>query len=342
MLATVAWLPLVVGAAASGGVAGLEVFFRDIGLHARLLLGVPFLLVAELAIGRRFGNAVRYLGDAGLVDGGNRRAVSGAVALAHRMRDAWWAEATLALVALASPWAQVLLVPSPEPWMYTGPRLSIAGIWYGLVSVVLYRFLLLRWAWRLVIWTTLLLLLARAPLKLKPAHPDRLGGLSVLTDAHQSFGWLVFALSVTVAGFLTANVQFGGASVLQYRYSVAAFGFGLPLVFLAPPLVFSWRLELLRRRVHEEYGATAASHGSRFRDAWLRAGSPPLPLEAPDTSTHTDMTTSFDRSVQVRRIPFRWSDYLFLLACGAVPLVLFLVQAIPLLQILQNLRELLG
>ncbi len=343
VLAVIAWVPLLL-AAFSAGHAGRTGggFLADIGVHARMVVAMPLLLVAERSIGRRFTVVVGYLGRAGLVNEGNRRAALDAFASVQRLRDSVWMEAVFVVLVLAASAVQGLFDRSGPPWLYAGPHLSAAGFWYFLVSVTLYRFLLLRWVFRITLWALLLARLVRAPLALAPCHPDRMGGLSVIADAHQSFGWLVFALGASLAGYLTTRVRVTGAPVTAYAYEVGVFVVLAPLLALAPLVVFCMPLQALRRSSHEAYGAMAADFGRRYRDRWLRPTSDPLPLESPEASTHTDLSTSFDRATEVRRIPFLRKDFLILFTCAAAPMILFLLQGIPLLEILESLRKILG
>ena len=59
-----------------------------------------------------------------------------------------------------------------------GSKLSLAGMWYGYVSLPIFQFLLLRWYFRLFIWTRFLWQVSRIELSLVPTHPDRVGGLN--------------------------------------------------------------------------------------------------------------------------------------------------------------------
>ena len=61
-----------------------------------------------------------------------------------------------------------------------GLQLSLTGIWYGYVSLPLFQFLLIRWYFRLFIWTRFLWQVSRLDLRLVPTHPDRVGGLGFL------------------------------------------------------------------------------------------------------------------------------------------------------------------
>jgi hypothetical protein len=337
------WLPLLVAALAEGRGSGWGGFLMDFGVHARMAVAVPFLLFGERAVERRLGRAVGYLGRAGLIDEGNRGAALAAAVKARRLRDAAWPEVLFVLLVIAGSAIQGSLHQG-APWMREaeGGRLSAAGLLYFSLSLPLYRFLLLRWLGHLALWTLFLARLARAPIHLQPAHPDRMGGLAPVAGAHQSFGWVVFALGVSLSGYLTTASRLGHRPVTDYTYEVCVFAVLAPLFFLLPLFVFAPSLEQLRRRMDDEYGASAAAFARRYRDRWLRPGSEPMPLDAADPSSHTDLSTSFDRAVEVRRIPFRKLDALFLFGCAAAPMLAFLVQGMPLVEIFENLRKILG
>ncbi|MCK7478821.1 MAG: hypothetical protein M0C28_16690 [Candidatus Moduliflexus flocculans] len=68
-----------------------------------------------------------------------------------------------------------------------GSTLSLAGMWYGYVSLPIFQFLLLRWYFRLFIWARFLWQVSRIELSLVPTHPDRVGGLGFLSDTVYAF-----------------------------------------------------------------------------------------------------------------------------------------------------------
>jgi hypothetical protein len=64
-----------------------------------------------------------------------------------------------------------------------GSKLTLAGIWYGYVSLPIFQFLLVRWYFRLLIWARFLWQVSRIELSLIPTHPDRVGGLEFLATS---------------------------------------------------------------------------------------------------------------------------------------------------------------
>ena len=86
------------------------------------------------------------------------------------------------VVILVAAYLTTLSVRSPELLMSSvsswhlvqtpsGETLSYAGWWFGLISVPIYRFLLLRWVWRMFLWASSLWRVSRLNLVLIPTLP---------------------------------------------------------------------------------------------------------------------------------------------------------------------------
>src|SRR6185369_8442861 len=91
-----------------------------------------------------------------------------------------------------------------------GTRLSIAGMWYGYVSLPIFQFLLVRWYFRLCRWTRFLWQVSRIDLKLVPTHPDRVGGIGFLSNTVHAFAVLAVAHGALLAGPLANRILFAG------------------------------------------------------------------------------------------------------------------------------------
>ena len=348
-LAVLSWVPLLVCSVAQGLALGWRgSFFQDVGVHARRLVALPIAIWAERPIARRLDRAVRYLADARLIDDTNRAAASIAIRRAERLRDLRWLEPALAVAALALS-AHDLWVGwrGPSTWIFpheqTGAPVSIAGWLYLGIAAPLFRFVALRWLWRVVLWTVLLAGLARARLRIDPAHPDGTGGLSVLVSAHTSFGWVAGAIGVSLAGNLATERILFARHVTDYWSEIITFSALTPLLFLLPAMVFAWPLERARREFHEGYGSASADFAHRYAAGRIDPETrTPMPVGTPDTSSHTDLVTSFASVEGTRWIPFKRAHYLKLFVPSAVPMVLFLMQEIPLIDLLHRLKDTIG
>src|SRR4029079_3193683 len=97
VLTIVAWVPLLVLSALQGYAwSGVALpFLYDIELHARLLLAMPLLIVAELAVHRRLRATVEQFVERGLIPDAKRAAFDSAVASAMRLRNSAWVEAVI-------------------------------------------------------------------------------------------------------------------------------------------------------------------------------------------------------------------------------------------------------
>lgn len=345
-LAAISWLPLALAALAEDVATGTRgTFMWDVGVHARLLLALPIAIVAEFPIGRRLGAAMKYLMDARLIDDDNRARAQAAIDRAQQLRDSRRIEPMLAVVAVGLSILDVTLGRhGPETWIFAGGRgVSAAGWIYLLFSAPLFRFIALRWAWRLVIWTTLLVGLARAPLHIEPAHPDRAGGLSVLRGAHVSFAWIALALGISFAGNLTTEKLLLGRSVMDYTTEITVFAVLTPFVLLLPLLAFAIPIELARRSRHEEYGSAAADFARRYAaDVMKPESRTPLSVDTPCTSAHTDFVTSFEAVESTSPILLTRRLYLRLFAASAIPMLAFVTQEIPLLVLIRRVRDTIG
>ena|SRR5947207_2364585 len=89
VLALLAWLQLLVLSAVEGHAwSGVRVpFLLDVEMHARLLVALPLLIVAELMIHQRMPGVVRQFFDRGIIGEESRQKFEAAIASALRLRN---------------------------------------------------------------------------------------------------------------------------------------------------------------------------------------------------------------------------------------------------------------
>ena len=200
---TIAWVPLLVatilGRHAWGGVE--LPFLKDFELHARFLVALPLLIVAELVVHRRMRPVVLAFLERRLVPETEEPRFLAAVQSAKRLRDSIGVElgflAFVYLFGVGVVWRTQVTTIDVRAWhgaLVDGVwQPSLAGWWLGCVSLPLFQFLLLRWYYRLFIWARFLWQVSRLQLELMPAHPDRAGGLGFLAAVANTFrpsSWL--------------------------------------------------------------------------------------------------------------------------------------------------------
>lgn len=347
VLMALAWVPLLVATAAEGtALGGLGSFAWDVGTHVRLLLALPLLLTAERALDRRVGEGLGHLVEAGLVSGEDGPRVDRVLAVARRARDSHLVEVALLAVVVALSVSDVVDPPTTPHWMFAAgpggtPTPTVAGWIEVVLSAPLYRLLLLRWVWRWVVWVVVLLGFARTGLRISALHVDEVGGLSVLSDVHTSFGWVLAALGATLAGNFTGERMLLGGSVADYTHTIAVFCVIAPMICLAPMLAFTWPLELARRRAHRDYSVVAADFARRYARVHLEPAVP-IGIGSSDPSSAEDLGGSYERMRATRPLAVERKQFFFLFACAFAPMVPFYLQQLPLAEIVERLLKMLG
>jgi hypothetical protein len=138
--------------------------------------------------------------------------------------------------------------------------LTLVGYWYALVSLPIFQFLIFRWIYRMMVWSSFLWKVSRLDLLLTPTHPDAAGGLAFLGKGLVPFGVVLFALSSAVSGAIATRILFIGGRIEDYQWSyVALFVIGL-VVFAGPLLIFVPKLLVLKQRGLLEYGILGSEY----------------------------------------------------------------------------------
>ncbi|HEY5868146.1 MAG TPA: hypothetical protein VI542_21730, partial [Candidatus Tectomicrobia bacterium] len=140
-----AWLPLLVLSALEGQALGGNVavpFLLDVEAHARFLVALPLLIVAELVVHQRMRFVVRQFLERNLIPESARTQFDGAIGSAFRLRNSVLAEVLLIAfvygVGILIVWRHYTALDTAT-WYATplaeGLKLSLAGMWYGYVSL---------------------------------------------------------------------------------------------------------------------------------------------------------------------------------------------------------------
>jgi hypothetical protein len=180
-------LPLLALSALAGQVLAGSValpFLLDAEVHARLLVALPLLIIAEIPVQRRLGPLAHNFLERNLIPENAMTRFESAIASAYRLRDSVLAEVLIIAfvygVGILVVWRQYVAL-GMATWYATpsagSVKLSLAGIWYGYVSLPLFQFLLIRWYFRVLIWARFLWQVSRIELSLVPTHADRVAGL---------------------------------------------------------------------------------------------------------------------------------------------------------------------
>jgi hypothetical protein len=348
----VAWLPLLVLTTFQGLVVGHAVavpFIYDFAVHARFLVAVPILLLAELVVHERIQRVVQQFLKEGLVPADTLPGFRDAIASTMRLRNSLIIEVALAVFAFGFGWAvwrgDTGLTNSTWFASIEGghPRTTLAGWWYLHISIPMFQFLLYRWYFRLFVWFVFLKRVSRLPLRLTPTHPDRAGGLGFVGSAAHAFVPVIVAQSIVLSAVVGSRIVFHGRSLVSFQYEIAAFLILELLLVLGPPCVFMGTLLDLKRQGRREYGVLAARYTSEFHEKWIEGGAPPDEplLGSSDIQSLADLANSYTVIGEMKPVPFGKETIVQVVGAAAIPLLPLALSIIPADQILQRLLGLL-
>jgi hypothetical protein len=351
VLALLAWLPLfalsVVEGSAWRGTLKLA-FLDDIEIHVRMLLAVPLLIVAELVVHQRMRPVVGQFLASGLIADTARAKFDAAIARALRLRNSVACELLLIafvyVVGVGFIWRTQLAIDGASWYgVAVAGKLqpSLAGWWFGCVSLPLFQFLLLRWYFRLFIWARFLWHVSLIDLKLVPTHPDRCAGLGFLAQVSQAFSPVLLAQGAVLAGMMADRIFYAGAKLPEFKVELIGLVAVMVFAILGPLLVFSPKLAAVKRTGLLEYGALAQRYVGAFDQKWLHSIAPsdePL-VGSADIQSLADLNNSFEVVAGMRWAPFTLQTGLQLAFVTLLPVAPLLLTMFPLEELLDRLLK---
>lgn len=345
----VAWLPLVLLTGLDGTLLDGKVttpFLLDVETYTRYLVALPLLILAELVVHIRLRPMARIFLERGLIPDGQRARFDAALSAAFRLRNSTVAEIALIVLVYAVGtlvvWRHFVALdtatwygtPSPD-----GLKLSYAGLWQAYVSLPIFQFLLVRWYFRLFIWTRFLWQVSRIDLALQPMHPDGAGGLGFLSNTAYALVPLLTAHGALLAGVIANRIFHLHLKLIDFKFEVLALVVFLICLALGPLLVFSPRLAAVKRRGLRDYGGLAQRYATDFDAKWLRggAGAKESFLGSADIQSLADLQSSFEAVQGMKLAPFTKGAILQLAAAAVLPIVPLMLTMMPLDELLKLL-----
>lgn len=218
-------------------------FLLDVEVHVKFLVAMPLLIGAELVVHRRMRFLVKQFLERHLIPESAMTRFDAAVASAFRLRNSVFAEVLLIafvyVVGILIVWRHYTALDAAT-WYATpsvgGSKLSLAGMWYGYVSLPIFQFL------RLFVWTRFLWQVSRIQLSLVPTHPDRTGGLGFVSGTAYAFALLAGAHGALLAGQFANRIFYLGAALPEFKVEIAVMVIFLLCVVIGPLLVFTPQL----------------------------------------------------------------------------------------------------
>jgi hypothetical protein len=349
VISLLCWLPLLLLSALDGRLFGGNAtipFLLDVEAHVRFLVAIPLLIASELVVHRRMLPMVKQFFVRRLIPDGEMKRFDAAFESAMRLRNSVIAEVFLIafvyVVGVTLIWRQFIALDAAT-WYATpsaeGTQLSLAGMWYGYVSLPFFQFLLVRWYFRMIIWARFLWSVSRIDLRVVPTHPDRVGGLGFLSQSVYAFALLAVAHGVLIAGPLANRILYLGTSLPEFVLEIAAVVAFMLCLALGPLLVFAPQLARTKRVGLSEYGALAERYVRDFDTKWLRGGAPPHePLVgSADVQSLADLANSFEVVRTMRIVPFSKESVAQLALATLAPVAPLLLSMMPLEELLKKL-----
>ncbi|CAJ0855422.1 hypothetical protein AMST5_00832 [freshwater sediment metagenome] len=341
-LGWIPWLVLVLLALAEGGAT--KIFTLPVvGVHARLLLAVPLLFAAETALDATVREFVTLLVRSGVAGPRALPGLEAAAARLHRWKDSWLPDATSLLAATALSLLRVRIRLSGQGAHETSQEFAatpLAAAWYWFICLPLFRFLLVRWGWRLAFWWVLLRQLATIDLELAPAHPDGVGGLGYLEIVHTRFAALALAISLIVSAIFAEDIASGRIG-LKAVYPVLLMTLLIDFVlFVAPLCVFAFKLRACQEKGLRDYTELSSRYVGAFERKWIRNEGPKEPLlGTPDLQSLADFANSVTVVRKMRLAPVSTRLLAVIGAAAVAPMLPLLLFDYPLAKLAQVLLQ---
>jgi hypothetical protein len=330
------WLILVVVTLAEG-VADRFFAMSVVGGHVRLLLVIPLFFIGESWVDPRMAAFVSGLARDGLVSAGARPALDAEVLRTRRWASAWWPEVVGLLLGILLQVGGLRLQTYGETGGADSTRTSIAFFFYINLGLIVFQFLLFRWAWKLLLWSRFLWKVSRLDLQLMPGHPDRDGGLGSLEAVHERFTPLVAALSVLECASLAESISVGTLEATAVYPTLAFLLLLDAALFIGPLLAFTDKLWRARTKGMGLYMALAARYVTEFEAKWTVGRMPPEPLMGnADFQSMADLANAVNVVKGMRWIPVGPRLLTEMTTAAVVPLAPLVLFEYPIAELTQK------
>ena len=323
------WLPIVLLSVSS---ESFPYVITDIEVHARFLVSLPLLIFGEVYANTNAYKVVREFCNTQII---SRNAMPAYELELRRMKkhfDTNWAElGLLSLSILSSSVEAETLKGWSGMWTAQGAELTNSGYWFSFVSMPVYRFLLLRWLYRILVWFVFLLRVSRLELSLYALHPDRMAGLEFLTDSIRGLSPFLIALGGLLSGRIANRIFHEGQSLLLHQREIVTLGAISLTISLGPLIVFISPMLHVRYKDRREYSRLAGEYVRSFSAKWLKRASPEQQdlLGTADIQALADMGAAYKVIEQMKIMPFGMPNIIAVLAATYVLVAPLLLTVIP-------------
>ena len=339
------WSPLLVLTAVQGVVFGSRVqipFLYDYAVHLRFLIALPILILAESSIDLRWRILAGQFLRTKLVRDEEIGLFEAIIGRITQLRDSVIPE----IVVLAIAYVPPLFLGRTELLMngITNWHIGLAGLWFRFVSAPMFRFLLLRWIWRMFLWTLFVARVSRMRLYLVATHTDLAAGLGFLSSGQKAYGPIVFAGGTVIAGSVMNAIRYEGETLSSLRITMIAYGVIAVLLLIVPLLVVTPSLIKVKRAALRDFGGLVTEHNQMFDTKWIgeKRTKDEAILGNPDASSLVDLGGSFDVIKRMGIVPIDKPTLITLAAAAALPMVPVVLLVTPAYEIVHTVLKMLG
>jgi hypothetical protein len=337
-----AWLPLVTYALVEGRLlpgAVPEPLLQHFGIHARFLVALPLLILAEATTRASLARAMPQFVARGLVGDADLPAFRALLERARRLRRSRTAFLVIAALVATSTLAGWVERNELHELAWADRGFHFGVFWYSFVSRPLFLLALLAWVWRLGVVGWVFARVSRLPLRLAPTHPDKAAGLGFLERLPGGLAPLFLALALPVAGHWAHESVYHGLDLRSVRAPAAALLLVNVLIAIAPLLAFAPRLLALRREALAGWGALLTEHGRLVERRWIRreAVADDALLAAPELGPVADTVALYETVKGMRAAPIARSTLIAPIVASAIAFVPVAATQVPLKEIAKKL-----
>ena len=346
LLAALTWFVPVIWAALNHrlweGAPG-ESLLQHFGIHARFLLAVVLLVIAEATVHKGLTRIVTQFIESGVIGAATRAPFERVLQRMRHLRDITlpW----VLLLGLVLAWT---IADTPDAhtdalsWALDGNgQLGFGGWWVAYVSRPIFVALLLAWLWRLLLVVILFARIGRLDLALVPTHPDRAGGLDFVQALPWSFAPVSLALSAAISAQWAHDIVYHAVTLQALKLTAIAFVTISAFLWLLPLLILAPALLAAKRQARLAYAALVGEHGRMVHRRWIlrEPVADPTLLEAAEIGPVADTAAIYHAVVAMRPAPIGMRAMVAIMLPIALPILLAAALQIPLKEIVLKLLK---
>ncbi len=178
-----------------------------------------------------------------------------------------------------------------------------------------------------------------------PAHPDRCGGLGFLKKLPMAFFLVTLAVASVIASRWMHEELYHGYTLASFKAPFAVFVVVWGAMMLSPLLLFAPRIAAMKREALLSYGKLIGAHGRMVHQRWIlgqnvnsesAAGDI---LDAPELGPVVDISAIYDAVGKVTPVPVGKSSIMMVLIPIILPMLVVILQQIPIRELLLKLLK---